>query len=469
MAVKYVKDFAFDSGFGFTGSKGATPVRAYMRGGAVKKSMNEGSKKAGPKAPALAPAMVEQRSKGLGGLTPETKKLASYDKPHIEGKKGAKVPQYAKGGAVKKHVKKPMAKMMKKAEGGPVAQITEGDGVSPLQAMAGPRPPVDPVTGEYGDMMPDYEPRSLGGDLRDQYPIGTPMPVRATTPLPEEPIYVTAFDGPNIAEEDPNRYREMIAEMQRATQQPPMLEKIITKEMQPGYIRPRADNIPPVGALTPLPEEPNYNNPRYIGPGQLISEERPMTPPMRIPREPRGGFSPLPPEEPSVRIPREPRGGFGPAPTSPLARATGMLPSPLAAAARTAPQDRRAMRADRREMARDIMDRYIAGPRRAMGARGIAESRARRAMPVAPSEPMIQIPRAPRGGVMTYAKGGKVSKGEKKIGKVMGEFKRGELHSGSKQGPLVTNPKQAKAIALSEARAAGAKIPKKAMGGKACG
>ena len=63
----------------------------------------------------------------------------------------------------------------------------------------------------------------------------------------------------------------------------------------------------------------------------------------------------------------------------------------------------------------------------------------------------------------------KPTKMQKKIGKVMGEFKRGELHSGSKQGPLVTNPKQAKAIALSEARAAGAKIPKKAMGGKACG
>lgn len=63
-----------------------------------------------------------------------------------------------------------------------------------------------------------------------------------------------------------------------------------------------------------------------------------------------------------------------------------------------------------------------------------------------------------------YAKGGAV-KGEKKIGKVMGEYKRGELHSGSKKGPVVKNPKQAIAIALSEARKAGAKIPKKAEGG----
>lgn len=64
-----------------------------------------------------------------------------------------------------------------------------------------------------------------------------------------------------------------------------------------------------------------------------------------------------------------------------------------------------------------------------------------------------------------YAKGGKV-KGAAKIAKVMGEFKSGALHSGSKRGPEVTNPKQAVAIALSEARKAGANIPaKKARGG----
>lgn len=43
----------------------------------------------------------------------------------------------------------------------------------------------------------------------------------------------------------------------------------------------------------------------------------------------------------------------------------------------------------------------------------------------------------------------------------MHEFKEGKLHSGSKKGPQVENPKQAIAIALSEARKKGAKIPKK--------
>lgn len=48
-----------------------------------------------------------------------------------------------------------------------------------------------------------------------------------------------------------------------------------------------------------------------------------------------------------------------------------------------------------------------------------------------------------------------------KVEKVMKEFKEDKLHSGSKKGPLVSNKKQAIAIALSEARRAGAKIPKK--------
>jgi hypothetical protein len=44
----------------------------------------------------------------------------------------------------------------------------------------------------------------------------------------------------------------------------------------------------------------------------------------------------------------------------------------------------------------------------------------------------------------------KITKSQKKVGKVMGEFKEGTLHSG-KGGKVVKNPKQAVAIALSEA------------------
>ena len=55
-----------------------------------------------------------------------------------------------------------------------------------------------------------------------------------------------------------------------------------------------------------------------------------------------------------------------------------------------------------------------------------------------------------------------MAKGAKKVAKVMREFEAGKLHSGSKKGPEVTSRKQAIAIGLSEARKAGAKIPKKA-------
>jgi hypothetical protein len=79
-----------------------------------------------------------------------------------------------------------------------------------------------------------------------------------------------------------------------------------------------------------------------------------------------------------------------------------------------------------------------------------------RGMDLAPSKPE-------RGEYQGYAKGGS-AKG-KKIAKVMREYKKGELHSGSKKGPVVKDRKQAVAIALSEARKAGAKVPKKADGG----
>jgi hypothetical protein len=64
----------------------------------------------------------------------------------------------------------------------------------------------------------------------------------------------------------------------------------------------------------------------------------------------------------------------------------------------------------------------------------------------------------------TRNKGGKMPRkasnsGEKKVHKVMREYKHGDLKSSA--GTKVKNRKQAVAIALSEARSAGAKIPAK--------
>ena len=44
-----------------------------------------------------------------------------------------------------------------------------------------------------------------------------------------------------------------------------------------------------------------------------------------------------------------------------------------------------------------------------------------------------------------------MSKAQKKVGKVMGEYKAGKLHSG-KGGPVVKSKAQGLAIALSEAK-----------------
>jgi hypothetical protein len=61
-----------------------------------------------------------------------------------------------------------------------------------------------------------------------------------------------------------------------------------------------------------------------------------------------------------------------------------------------------------------------------------------------------------------FVKGG-LTKSQKKIKKVMREFKKGELHSG-KKGPVVKNPKQAIAIALSEAGKSKPKMKKRGGG-----
>jgi hypothetical protein len=57
------------------------------------------------------------------------------------------------------------------------------------------------------------------------------------------------------------------------------------------------------------------------------------------------------------------------------------------------------------------------------------------------------------------AKKKSASKGKAKVHKVMKEYKQGTLKSG--KGGKVKSRKQAVAIGLSEARRAGAKIPKK--------
>jgi hypothetical protein len=160
----------------------------------------------------------------------------------------------------------------------------------------------------------------------------------------------------------------------------------------------------PVGALTPLPEEPFYS-----------------------PQEQRGAVGKLlMPEDRSIYD--RPR------------------PEPVDRVG-----NRRAMMGDRRDM---VMRPGMRGV-----ARREAPMRMRTPAPVRQPEVLpFELPPEQR-LVPVFKKGGAV-KGEK-IAKVMREYKAGKLHSGSKKGPVVKNPKQAMAIALSEARAA-----KKAKGGE---
>lgn len=353
MAVKYVKDFGFDSGFGYTGSAGKTPVRAYMRGGAVKKN--------------IAPAMVEKKSPGMGGKAAETKKLAPYNKPHMEGKKGPSAKPYASGGAV---TDKEMMSMKK----------------------------------DLGNALTDKERRMVLEGMSGSLGKGKSM-------------------------------REKIAEKMKGES-----GSLTDKERR-------------------ILEQIAGSSDDYAKGGSIVSRLRGKVKD-KVEMEGRG----------------EDRGGRGeviepmPPKASPLAKARQMMMA------------RREMMADRGEptMRRPMQVRRPMPVRRAMpvAPRGAMlppkpGSIMRDALghPVIAAEPVSPENRLrPSSGLTPamYAKGGKVSKGEKKIGKVMGEFKRGELHSGSKKGPVVKNPKQAVAIALSEARHAGAKIPKKARGGMAC-
>ena len=153
-------------------------------------------------------------------------------------------------------------------------------------------------------------------------------------------------------------------------------------------------------------------------------------------------------------------------PTEPKAKTTGFFSkNPLRAKLEAAARDAESRPA--REPSQADLDRH--SRRQGVESRAAeAAMRERRAMERSGTDGFKDTTRMrymQGGDVAGYAKGGSV-KGAAKISKVMGEFKRGELHSGSKKGPEVTSKKQATAIALSEARKAGAKIPvKKAMGG----
>lgn len=231
MGVKYVKDFSFPSAGGFHSGS----VQRYAKGGHVTKlpaKAKDSAKgmpaRAKPNAPARGAPKMESK--------PKVGKGQGYEKGgYVPGKEKDVLPVKRPPGRGKDlaPARRFKGKYEGYAEGGPVAEITESDGMSPLQEMA------------YA--------------------------------LPYTPM---------VAEEDPNYYRNIARQMQAELEQtpPPELTANILSPLTPASKRLPAPiepdvNVPvkrPVGALTPPPEEPNYlvplpQEPIYTdGPGKAI-------------------------------------------------------------------------------------------------------------------------------------------------------------------------------------------------------
>lgn len=122
MGCKYVKEFDFGSDKGYTGSAGKTPVRSYMRGGAVKSSSLDVS----------TPKQTPTNMKPLRTANAKTS-MSEANKKGVMGASGKikTAGQYAEGGAacacggraMKKGGKSKMSKAEKKMAEGLVAQM----------------------------------------------------------------------------------------------------------------------------------------------------------------------------------------------------------------------------------------------------------------------------------------------------------------------------------------------------------
>jgi hypothetical protein len=124
MACKYVKDFKFDSKFGYSGSAGKSEVKAYMRGGAVRKAPLDAS------VPKQTPndmrplrtanaktAMKESNEKNVSGASGKIKTAGQYAQ-------GGMACGYKKGGKSKKTApKKAAAKRREKQSDAMAEQV----------------------------------------------------------------------------------------------------------------------------------------------------------------------------------------------------------------------------------------------------------------------------------------------------------------------------------------------------------
>lgn len=423
MAVKYVKDFSFPASGGFHGD-----VQRFAKGGHVTKvpakakaSAKDMPARAKPNAPARgAPKMKSEPAKGKRQGYNEGGRVPGYDMDRLPAKKppgrtmdlarskpfkGA-YEGYADGGDVA-----PLPFLGKGSDRGGSPQMPEN--------YVGPGP-VGPMVPEEYDFLPEIMPRSP--DMYRSEPIHYVWSDGTYNYTPEESGRRTPLGAlsSSLRAKDPRSQEPVYARD---------VETRLDRGVRPGQMARQQrveDRVNAARQALFEDKAPRYEIQPYLPPEEFL---------MRIPREPRGGFGPLPPEEPSVRIPREPRGGFGPLPPEESKYLPTLPPLPPELPGISIDEDRES-----------IMP-VSPAPMKNIGFKIPSPSDAE-------VVPYMVAPPSPG----RFAKGGKVQK-------VMREYKEGKLHSGSKKGPLVKNREQAVAIALSEARKAGAKIPKKAEGG----
>lgn len=142
MAVKYVKDFEFPSDKGFTGSAGAQHVKAYARGGTVKKAMG------GDVTATVDPAPPVKGS----AASPQSQAVTSTD-----GRDGRRFGPAAAGGA------------LSRADAAPSVSPRKGVAAyrgAPLVQQAAKGGPAKPVKRSMGGLM-GLVPALMGKDKAD--------------------------------------------------------------------------------------------------------------------------------------------------------------------------------------------------------------------------------------------------------------------------------------------------------------
>ena len=404
MAVKYVKDFSFPASGGFHGD-----VQRFAKGGHVTKvpakakaSAKDMPARAKPNAPARgAPKMKSEPAKGKRQGYNEGGRVPGYDMDRLPAKK-------------------PPGRTMDLARSKPFKGAYEGyaDGG---EIYVGPGP-VGPMVPEEYDFRPDIMPRSP--DMRPSEPLTyrwsdgtynylpeetgkrTPLgalssSLRAKDPRSQEPVYARDVE----TRLDRGARPGQMARQQRVEDRVNAARQALFEDKAPTYLRPPMEEPTDLRILPFLPPEL---------PGISIDEGRESIMPVESPRV--GGLlSQIPGatlKNPMIVEKQDYDPGLANLKGSSSTREPMLAPYMPTYSPTT----------------REESDAYLK-------AAGIA--------------PRVEA---------RFAKGGKVQK-------VMREYKEGKLHSGSKKGPLVKNREQAVAIALSEARKAGAKIPKKAEGG----